>query len=414
MAAITPHLEQVNDPSETEDEREFNALPEAELESFGSLGDTENIRSAGDLERIFDTGELTAEVLSQSHAKLTEMAWLRSTVRDSLYGVRYKVQAGAIGGGSTREVHIVLDRPIGVEGSYVAPWNPAASPTAQQYKLLSWTTKMGTPSFSLPAGVAEMGGACPGASAGQSITPVNKLHAYAENVYQIIKKPVQLARSICQHCYAEGGQYSTGGVQFAQVLRHIWVKAAVDNGSFVETMTYAIDNANFQLKGGQAVNPDATEKNNYLPERDGRRYFRIHDSGDFYNDRYLAGWVAVAKSLPDITFWAPSRIWATPWGVQAVNDLNDAPNLIIRPSAYHINEEPPRNIGPGWSAGTTVYHHSLKPEGPKVTSGEYDWDCQAYASEKGKTCRNAKAPDGKVGCRACWKHDDLEVNYTLH
>ena len=107
--------------------------------------------------------------------------------------------------------------------------------------------------------------------------------------------------------------------------------------------------------------------------------------------------------------------------------MEDNPsNLIVRPSAYHINEPPPREMGKGWAAGSTSYKDVLKPpgirpRGDKLPPGvpgpskPYDWDCQAYNTEsENVTCREALAPDGEVGCRACWKNKQDEINYTLH
>ncbi len=179
------------------------------------------------------------------------------------------------------------------------------------------------------------------------------------------------------NCYAEGGQYATGQVQFAQLLRIIWVRHALREHTFVPTMVAAVKEANFHLEGGvikekeKDVDADGVKQARQLsPERTGERFFRIHDSGDFFSPEYLRSWKEVAQAfdgsrvgLPRTIFWAPSRIWATSWGTTAVNQINDPPdNLIIRPSAYHINEAPPAqgNLGPGWAAGSTAIHKDLQ------------------------------------------------------
>jgi intein/homing endonuclease len=251
------------------------------------------------------------------------------------------------------------------------------------------------------------------------------------------------------NCYATGGQYSTGQVQFAQLLRFLWARQAINfpaqapDGSmstaFVETMVYAINSADYKLGGGTVKGEGAEATQDLPPEPSGRRFFRIHDSGDFFEEEYLRQWKAVADRLPDITFWAPSRIWATSWGTDAVNRYNrDQRNLIIRPSAYEVNEHGPENLGPGWAGPTTVIavqqNLGMTPEReqyvydraarfpPKMTGPDprYTWNCQAYATEDQKhTCRKAVAPpgfggpDGK-GCRACWVATDEIVNYSLH
>lgn len=390
MAAIIPHLEQQEDPSSTPEERRFLSKPEQ--------------RPLGDVDPLDFTG-FAEGVINKSHAELIQLAWLRRVVTESLMGIRYHVQARDRHGNEPKKVFIVLDRPIEMPNTFVAPWNPPSTPESQQFSVLSWTSKMGAPSFSIPAGAIEAGGACPGAAGGQTIVPVEALRAGASRVTKVIGKPVRLHHAICNFCYATGGQYSTSGVQFAQVMRYIWARQGVKDGTFVKAMLYAIEHADYVLDGGKV------QKITYPAERHTGRFFRIHDSGDFFDEDYLAAWKELANAFPDITFWAPSRIWATSWGVAAVNRINAEPrNLIIRPSAYHINEEPPKDLGPGWARGTTVYHKSLKVQGQG-----FDWDCQAYAVEDTKkTCRHAMAPDGSVGCRACWSRSDLVVNYTLH
>jgi hypothetical protein len=426
FAMITPFLEQQSDPAETDAERENFAIPADVSQEMGTVESevslVEQLQGLGGDETVFSTYGLTAEVLDQSHAGLLNTAWLRQVVEDSLVdrGVQYRVQARDINGGRPNEVFIILDQDIQPPGDYTAPWNPASTPNARQFKLLSWTSKMGTPSFSLPAGPIQSGGSCPGAVAGQSIVPVPALLSGARRVQSVIGRPVRLQQAVCQYCYAEGGQYSTGQVQFAQVLRYIWTRESMrtDEGieAWVEAMVYAVDNAKYMLEGGKFG------KTHYLPERFDGRFFRIHDSGDFFSRQYLAAWKAIADALPDITFWAPSRYWATGNGIEQVNEINGDPrNLIIRPSAYHTNEPPPRDLGPGWATGSAVFgsvgDHELTVQQAAAGSdyGAFNWECQAYAvDDTGKTCRNALAPDGEEGCRMCWVRPDLEPMYILH
>lgn len=240
-------------------------------------------------------------------------------------------------------------------------------------------------------------------------------------------------------CYAEGGQYATGLVQFAQLVRYAWTKEAVSNGTFVDVMDWAVKNANYHLDGKGTVKVEMQDEDGRIVEReihppierDGEKYFRIHDSGDMYDVNYLEAWQAVARRNPKVTFWAPSRMWMLPAYDRVM--ASNPKNLVVRPSAYHINEPPPRELigqgsqdGKGWAAGSTSYKDVLKPPGKrppgeKLAPGElgpskpYDWDCQAYNTEsENVTCREAEAPDGEIGCRACWKMRDTEVNYTLH
>ena len=356
--------------------------------------------------------------LAQSHAALLNMVYLRRACEEVLQG---RVIAVTFEHGN---VWLNLDRALPQEPA----WNPPTQSGLHRFKLTSWTSKMGTPSFSLPAGPPVIGGACPGATAGMSVVPASAQKRQLQVVQEITGRPVEIAKAICEHCYAEGGQYSTGQVQYAQLMRFAWTQQAVDDGSFAQVMDWAVKNANFYLGGKGKVKTDDLDENGdpvYVPvrgERDGRKYFRVHDSGDFFSLPYLAAWREVAEANPDVIFWAPSRIWAggESW-IRAVDAINGRPrnNLIIRPSAYSINEPGLRDLGTGWAAGTTVYGDKHKPQdmsGDVITPNSmFDWDCKAYQTDNDKvTCRDAEAPDGERGCRACWKHPDMVVDYTLH
>ncbi len=413
-------------------------------------------------------------VLADAHAGLLGMVFVRDAVFESLKTKQFIVQPGNKDGKDARNVYLVLDQPIGPGPA----WNPATDPNVQQYQLLSWTSKMNTPSWSLPAGAPQIGGACPGATAGQSIVPAGALIAGARLVNRGLGRPadapVNLAASICEHCYATGGQYSTGQVQFAQLLRFLWSRQAIHfavpapDGSpstaFVETMIYAINNADYKLDGGTVQGEGEEVTQQLPPEPTGRRFFRIHDSGDFFEEEYFRQWKMIADRLPDITFWAPTRIWATSWGIDAVNRINHRQdNFIIRPSAYEVNEAGPNHLGPGWAGATTVIavgqnlgmspdreqqvsaienkssalraaiaaEHSpqklvklrlaLDKSMPRAgTDPRYTWDCRAYATDDAKhTCRKAVAPPGLggpngKGCRSCWIAPNEIVNYSLH
>jgi hypothetical protein len=458
MAAIIPHLEVTDDATPIE-------------RAYDLCVGTHNGRTFGE-----DAAGCPSPnaVLSDAHAGLLGLVFVRDAVFDSLQGLQFAVHPGNIHGKNPSNVYIVLDRPIGPGPA----WNPATDPNVQQYKLLSWTSKMNAPSWSIPAGAPQIGGACPGAIAGQSIAPSGDRAANARLVNiglgRPTNTPVNLTLAICERCYATGGQYSTGQVQFAQMLRFLWTRQAIDfempgpqgekSSAFIETMVYAIDNADYKLSGGtikeeevvkdpetgepviDAVTgmPKVIEKSQPIPpEPSGRRFFRIHDSGDFFSPKYLRQWKQIADRLPDITFWAPSRIWATNWGIKLINEINkphpdSANNLIIRPSAYEVDAAGPEDLGPGWATPTTVlqveHNLGMTPEleqyvyehaqrvAPKTTGPDprYQWNCQAYATDdKGHTCRKAVAPpglggaDGK-GCRACWIAPDESVNYSLH
>lgn len=457
MAAILPHLEVPDETTPIE-------------QAFDDCHDELTAQTTGLSDDALAACPLPESLLADQQAGLVTLAFTREAVFQGLQGVEFAVHPGNKEGRDLRTVYMVLDQGIGSGPA----WSPTTNPTVQQYKLLSWTSKMCAPSWSLPAGAPNIGGTCPGAIGGQSIVPVKDLVAARQLVNRALGRPTynvknsaqyrqakaelmeELPQAICQRCYATGGQYSTGQVQYAQMLRFMWAEQAmatpVGNNStaFIETMVYAIDHADFKLHGGiveieeTVVDPETGVEKTVKQEIEagvepsGQRFFRLHDSGDFFNSEYLAQWKAITRRLPDITFWAPSRIWATKWGIEAVNDINHEPeNLIIRPSAYDVNAHGTPALGPGWAATSTVIaagqnrgmdparmRHVAKIEGWTHEGNDpgdprYTWNCMAYAAKKGPTCRGAIAPPGAgnvngIGCRACWLFPDEIVNYTEH
>jgi hypothetical protein len=410
-------------------------VPELTARFYRCVGNAEGLNGPGLAAEAYCPSP--QEVEMRSHQELFAMTYVRDAVERDLLGRSFTVQQEKNG-----EVKMVLDGPIGAG----PPWNPSATPNAQSFSMLAWTSKMQAPSWSLPAGAPQMGGACPGATGGQSIVPLATLRKGRDLVAKYVEN-MPLGAAICESCYATGGQYGTGNVQYAQVLRFIWARQAIQeqmgsSTAFVETMTAAIANADFKLAGGKV---QAGEDRKVPPEPSGRRFFRLHDSGDFFSIPYLEQWKAVCERFPDITFWAPSRVWAagSKW-VDAVNEINrprggKPSNLVIRPSAFYVNGHAPRKLGPGWASGSTVVDikvdggpppdwkaHVERVEGHTMpVSGNgpderFQWSCRAYSSGSTKTCRSAAAPPGMGdpdtgrGCRVCWIMPDVEVNYHPH
>lgn len=255
------------------------------------------------------------------------------------------------------------------------------------------------------------------------------------------------------NCYAEGSNYSTFTTQLVELLRYWWTIELLDNGrteEWIETMVEAIQRAPFPVERGGLIDPRTGAP--ILP-------MRIHSSGDFFSQKYAEAWIAIVNRLPNITFWAPTRIWAAGEGWikfwRESRDLIQHQNLIVRPSAYHTDDPAPsengrmiscetgndtadpriemRNESP-WSRGsypftaagtTAIYKFNDKnaqaERGADVIGQKgsidprYDWQCSAYAViDDAKSCQNATGIDGKEGCRVCWLNPDKRINYTAH
>lgn len=170
-----------------------------------------------------------------------------------------------------------------------------------------------------------------------------------------------VADTICSKCYALKGRYGFPNVQNALERRF----ANLKNELWVQAMTIAIR---------------GTESSGY---------FRWHDSGDIQDLDHLDKIVQVARNLPEIKFWLPTREFST---VAAWKRRNgDLPsNLTIRLSALKINGAPPTTIAKLLGL---------------VTSGVTKFGFNCPAPSQGNKC---------LSCRACWDKTVENVNYKLH
>lgn len=123
-------------------------------------------------------------------------------------------------------------------------------------------------------------------------------------------------------------------------------------------------------------------------------YFRWHDSGDLQSMEHLTAINNIAKSLPHIKFWLPTRESSLVRSWVAKNTL--CSNLCVRLSANII--------------GTNTVAKLVPLNGSKhtITTSSVAWDesphhCPAY--KQNNSC-------GK--CRACWNPEVSNVNYKLH
>jgi len=209
--------------------------------------------------------------------------------------------------------------------------------------LLSQTTSMPGHSFSLPARAS-----CPGAFLAPG--------------------------SICAVCYAdERHRYRWTSVQRTQAGRFAWTVGALATGTFVPVLVGAI-----------TARAD--------------RYFRIHDSGDFFHPVYAFAWRDIARALPEVRFWAPTRSWAlaghrrpdTDPLLTALRVLAALPNVVLRPSALLLEDPPP--AVPGLAAGSTVTVDRARV-----------------------TCPKSRTVPAHCGaCRICWDAPELPVTHLRH
>lgn len=375
-----------------------------------------------------------------THANLTRFHWTRRAIEEVLRKHRIIIGTGAELGKTGRDTkkHFFVPNPI-IEVDEV-PWLQISKPI-YSVAFMGQTSKMACPSWDVPAGGFSVGGTCIGAEPAQSTTEPKlstlakrdvekKLKVYGQGV-----DSVEIGKSICFACYANGGKYGATDVQLGEVLRYWWTAQMLKTESSAREWV-SILASNVLL----ACDDFPTEHIDGIGDV---RAFRIHTSGDFFSPAYARAWIAVTEAVgakdPSVRFWAPTRTWVRGewvrfWQTELARKKHQ--NFTVRPSAYHFGDGAPRidglaagscslyrteaahgtTVGPGtlFNAG---HREGLPPDGGMEDSDtpRYDWGCRTYdTDEKGHTCKKALSPDGKTGCRACWVHPELAINYRSH
>jgi len=175
-------------------------------------------------------------------------------------------------------------------------------------------------------------------------------------------KLAKLEGTICSICYARKGRYVFPVVQKAMEKR----KSVIYKPEWVPMMTDLIR----------------------IKERKG--FFRWDDSGDIQSVTHLKKIAQIARNLPDIVFWLPTREYA--FVRQCMEQYGAFPdNLTVRLSAYMIDGPPPIALAVKLGLPTSG------------VASDGDFDCPAPL--QGGKC---------VDCRACWDKGVNNINYKQH
>jgi len=170
--------------------------------------------------------------------------------------------------------------------------------------------------------------------------------------------------TVCGSCYAHKGAYTWGPVRTAQARR--------------------LEILSSNLPQWQA---DMTEllRRKYAKKAGDAAVFRWHDSGDLQSREHLAAIVAIARELPGIRFWLPTKEYRL---VREFVSSEEIPsNLVVRVSAPTLGAIPAPI--PGTVSSTVDADHGRQ--------------CPAY--DQGGECGD---------CRACWDPAVASVNYPRH
>lgn len=202
-------------------------------------------------------------------------------------------------------------------------------------RLLTQTTKMPGPSWSLPAHKS-----CPRANG-----------------------------TICDSCYADKGCYRFRGPRHAQAVRFSWtvesMRTAAGRQQWIQCMVDAIRNS-------------------------GAEYFRVHDSGDMFNAAYAECWLEVCRAMPRVQFWIPTRAWQQPAGPLPVFDplldtlrrIAALPNVAVRPSALNFGDLPPAVDGLHAGSTADIAQTCGVNHCPAPSQGNQCGECRACWEEK--------------------------------
>lgn len=175
----------------------------------------------------------------------------------------------------------------------------------------------------------------------------------------------------CSNCYAwMRGNYIFKNVQSALEKRY----QSLTNPEWVDAMIVLIRETN---KGDT-------------------RYFRWHDSGDIQSIEHLDNICKIARALPDVKFWLPTKEWkyCRDYFIRDRNPLPD--NLTVRLSMPRNDQSAPQRNPDDPFTYSEVFTAGSNPSALAF---------QCVAHNQGNKC---------LDCRKCWDKDNHSTAYLEH
>lgn len=179
--------------------------------------------------------------------------------------------------------------------------------------------------------------------------------------------------SVCHVCYARKGMFRFPSVQQSQQRNYRLIRQCERTGysRWIDAMVDAI---------GRTKVP----------------WFRWHSSGDIQSLEHLEAIVQIARQLPNINFWLPTKEYQIVRAYQKKYDNWIPANLCIRISAPLVDYFP--NNNPSKLPMSAVVSDSSK------VPADAGWRL-CPAPQQGGKCGN---------CRACWDSGESKVAYRKH
>jgi len=174
-------------------------------------------------------------------------------------------------------------------------------------------------------------------------------------------KLAQIKNSVCSKCYCHNrGNYRLPWVKKTQQKR----LNSINNPKWVESMTGLIKHKEYS------------------------GYFRFFDSGDIQSVAHLKQIVQIARNLPRIKFWLPTKEYGF---IQTFLRSDSFPkNLTVRLSAYMIEGKPPTTLAKRLGVQTST------------------------VSKTAYTCPASKQGNQCLTCRKCWNKKIENIAYKSH
>lgn len=197
-------------------------------------------------------------------------------------------------------------------------------------------------------------------------------YAYGLPAHRCItgSKLAQTEGTVCSDCYALKGRYVFANVQRAQERRFKAIRSPFWSAAMAALL--------WGRYGRAGV-------------------FRWHDSGDLQGVWHLEKIYQVARLVPEVRFWLPTR----EYGI-VLRASDPPPNIVVRLSAHRIGE--PVDIDSLASFNTSTVHETRGQPVPAPSGIQRESvECRAYT-------RNHECGP----CRACWSPDVKNVSYPLH
>ena len=193
-------------------------------------------------------------------------------------------------------------------------------------------------------------------------------------------KLAKIKGSICNGCYALKGRYVFGSVKGANLGRFDQIK---DPQNLHHWQVAFIGWFKSKLKRLKAE----------------KRFFRWFTSGDLQSVDMLVAIVEIAKAIPEIQFWLPTKEHGFIREYKAVYGEFPA-NLNVRVSMFMVNQEPSKGLGLPTS---TVINN------PSDMNDKHENLCKASLEQF-----NGQSEVNCGDCRKCWDKNVQNVAYLYH